>query len=155
MRFILESFEVNVNFRTFSGDRETALMCAMSLDSYEILDLLLLHKESDLDYNYNYLMRAVFNDPKAGSGQIVRRLLEVSKMQMNMQDGNEDTALMNAAHLECTKSVRCLLERTDTDVNQRNKDGDTALNLAAFSSHVSIVKLLLTNTGINVNLQKR
>jgi ankyrin repeat protein len=90
----------------------------------------------------------------AGEGDvdIVRLLLE-HDANVNLTDGNDNTALINAAEHGHEHIVRILLDRAGIEVNYRGQSDGTALIKAAYCGHTEIVRILLDRAGIEVNLR--
>jgi uncharacterized protein len=87
---------------------------------------------------------------KAGNVYIVRDLI-ARGVNVNIQNGKKDTALILAASNGYTEIVDLIL-KANADVNIQNNNGDTALTLAAYYGHKKAVELLL-KADANVYIQ--
>ncbi|PTB70469.1 ankyrin [Trichoderma citrinoviride] len=74
------------------------------------------------------------------------------RVDLNMADINDHTALMLAVRHDRPGSVALLLDSGRVDVNLQSKNGETALMMAVSFGRVDIARLLLASPCIDVNL---
>ena len=84
-----------------------------------------------------------------GRTDMVKKLVE-NKAEVNLQDKDGWSALMDAAMLGHTDTVKVLVENK-ADLNLQDKDGWSALMDAARHGHTDMVKLLVENKA-DVNM---
>ena len=58
--------------------------------------------------------------------ELIKNILELSPVDVNLQNSGGDTALMRASWYGYPQIVKLLLERPETDVNLQTKNGWTA-----------------------------
>lgn len=78
-----------------------------------------------------------------------------SQVNINAQDENGDTALLNAIICKSEEVARFLLKIPELDVTIQNKYGDTALMWAVSECDEDIVTLLLAHPKIDINFQTK
>ena len=85
--------------------------------------------------------------------EMVRYLIEVVKVNPNVVDAYEFTALMTAARKGYEDIVKYLLQNQDVldDIDHKSKKGNTAYSLAKIHKNAKIMKLL-ENAGADVNV---
>ena len=102
-----------------------------------------------------YGNQALIKATELGYLNIVNRLLEVG-VDVNIENKDEDTALIMAVARRHSRIVDLLLEVENIEVNHQNKWGDTALMASIYDEgDQPIVKRLLKVDGIDVNLQDK
>ena len=81
-----------------------------------------------------------------GNLEIVESLLQEDVIDVNLQNNNEETALMIAAYTANIVILNRLLEIDNIVVNLKNEEGDTALMVAQIEdeegSHQEIIEIL-------------
>ncbi len=82
-------------------------------------------------------------------------LSEHETINVNLQNKNENTALVLASRKNYIEIVKLLLEVESINVNIQNNSGNSALILASYNNYIEIIKLLLEHENINVNLQNK
>jgi ankyrin repeat protein len=85
--------------------------------------------------------------------QLIEDILAYISVDVNVQDEDGNTALMNAAYMGKEKCVELLLGYPGIDVNLQDYDGWTALMWAADRGEEKPVELLLNHPGIKVNME--
>jgi len=85
----------------------------------------------------------------------IENILELigSRVNVNVRDKYEKTALMVACHWKHEDIVKLLLKTKGVDVNAQDGNGYTTLMMAILSENWAIAKLLLEVEGVDVNLQ--
>ena len=158
-------------FRTFRMNRNYSVLevllnhAAQAIIQDEVVSTFLVEVVRDGDYklaklllNYKPNIGIVHNNTNAlieaayhGHEDCLQLLLDHGA-QVNLQNSNEDTALIVASQRCHTKCVECLLGRKDTDVNLCNRSGSSALMVAVQNGYSETAKLLLDH-GAQPNLQ--
>ena len=87
-----------------------------------------------------------------GYENIVNLLLEKKDIQVNLQNWNQQTALILAAEEGYDDIVRSLLERHELDLNVQDCNHFTALTIVAYNGHKNIVRLLLNKEKIQIHI---
>jgi len=90
---------------------------------------------------------------KMGYNDLTDLLLNSSRIDVNKQNCNGNTALIRACKQNHNRVVEKLLSFKDVDVNIQNKWGDTAAITAASYRSSSCLRLLSRKEGVNWNLQ--
>ena len=126
----------------------TFLVEAVRDGDYKLAKLLLSYKPNiDIVHNNTTaLIEAAYH----GREDCLQLLLDHSA-QVNLQNSNEDTALIVVSQRCHTKCVECLLGRKDIDVNLCNRSGNSALMVAVQNGYSETAKLLLDH-GAQPNL---
>jgi len=102
-----------------------------------------------------YGNQALIKAAELGYLNIVNRLLEVG-VDVNIENKDEDTALIMAVARRHSRIVDLLLEVENIEVNHQNKWGDTALMASIYDEgDDAIVNRLLEVKEIDVNLQNK
>ena len=83
--------------------------------------------------------------------ELIKNILELSPVDVNLQNSGGDTALMRASWYGYPQIVKLLLERPETDVNLQNKSGWTALMKASWKGRTGIVNLIKAHPSYNSN----
>ncbi len=145
--------ERGADVNQYSQRDSVALFDAVDNGVAETVELLLAHKELDVDtihprrFNRTALMLAAQN----GNLQIVDALLDRPGAKLDKKDLDGNTALSLATIAGQYEIVATLLEHKGIDVNSQNSHGSTALILAATAkggrkeneAKISIAELLL------------
>ena len=116
-----------------------------------------IKNNQEIDINANLMNKgetALYLASTYGSKEIVRCLLEDSKIELNKAQNNGLTALYIATQDGHKKVVQLLLSDPRTDVNKPSKDGTTPLMIAARQGHKEIVQLLLSDPRTDVNIYR-
>ena len=157
-------------FRTFRMNRNYSVLevllnhAAQAIIQDEVVSTFLVEAVRDGDYKLAKLLLSykpnigiVHNNTTAlieaayhGHEDCLQLLLDHSA-QVNLQNSNEDTALIVASQRCHTKCVECLLGRKDIDVNLCNRSGSSALIVAVQNGYSETAKLLLDH-GAQPNL---
>lgn len=74
-------------------------------------------------------------------------------IDVNLQNGDGNTALMLTMDNGYIKIVEILLQITNIDVNLKNSDGNTAIMIASNRGYIEIVEIMSKHKDIDVNLQ--
>jgi ankyrin repeat protein len=90
--------------------------------------------------NVAYTPEQFMNSAKAGNTKVVELFLQAG-MDVNVKNGDGQTALMLAAYSGHTDTVKLLLKH-GAFINVVDKFGDSALSWAAAENHTDIVTLL-------------
>ena len=98
----------------------------------------------------NFNNKDIFTYIKNNDIQSIKNYIK-SGYDLNKQDNDGDTALIDAAYLNNIEIVKLLLEY-GADVNKQNIIGYTALISGVVNNNIEIVKLLL-NAGADLNKQ--
>jgi ankyrin repeat protein len=77
-----------------------------------------------------------------GHEEIVQMLLQNENIQINQQDNDGYTALIEASFEGHTEIVQMLLQNENIKINQQDNDGYTALMWASFEGHKEIVQII-------------
>jgi ankyrin repeat protein len=88
---------------------------------------------------------ALFRAARAGNAETVRSLLASPNIDVNAEDENGNTPLIEAARFGHDEVVTALLI-AKADVNKKNNEGKTALMLASEGGHDDTV-MALTQAG--------
>lgn len=168
VRFLLQQAPININAQNSLGF--TSLMNAVFWGNEEIVELLLqapdidinahdIHGENayTLSYQYPAIKKLIcakiheqwLNAARNGNLKLMQSLID--KVDINIQDDNGNTALIEAAYKEHESIVKFLLSQPSLHVNAQNKAGETALITAM--PNENIVKLLLKVINIDINIQ--
>ena len=86
-----------------------------------------------------------------GKLDIVKFCVEEKGLNVDIRDGNGDTALHKAARGGHLQVIQVLVS-SGADVNMKNKFGNTALHIAAHEGHLQVVQHLLSS-GADVNMK--
>jgi hypothetical protein len=86
-----------------------------------------------------------------GNEAIIRRLIELGKVNANWKDWKGRTPLSRAAENGHEAVVKLLLATNKVDVDAKDNDGRTLLWWAAGNGHEAVVKLLLATNKVNVD----
>ncbi|WP_339045819.1 ankyrin repeat domain-containing protein [Candidatus Mesenet endosymbiont of Agriotes lineatus] len=153
VKFLLTQ-KINVNARDYSCRYasyygKTALHIAVESGDKEIVELLLKHKEINVNAKLNG-ETALYVAASCGHVGIVKLLLNHEKIDVNTCDLYKRTALYVAAKGGCTKIVKLLLKH-GADINTQNLGKETALYVAASCGHVKVVELLLDHEEIDID----
>lgn len=143
----LKTGKVNINTKSGKYDR-TALLTAAYFGQEEIVEVLLGHKDIEVDakdlLGYTPLIAAARN----GHESVVRSLLNVGKANSTIADNEGKTALLWASHGGYATAAELLLDKPKDHVLARDVFGQTPFSAAAMGGHENILKLLLgTNEG--------
>jgi ankyrin repeat protein len=142
--FLLEK-GIDINQQDNNGS--TALICAsFKLKDAQInaVDPLLLH------FNNFFMTIKSFN----GHKEIVKMLLQEKNIEINQQDRDGSTALIEASAKGHKEIVQLLLQEKNIDINKQDIwDGSTALMLASKYGQKEIVEILLQKNNIEINQQ--
>jgi ankyrin repeat protein len=141
--------------------RTTALIEASQCGHTEIVQLLLQHKNINVNLEDERGQTALYVASQYGHNEIVQLLLNRTDINVNIQayvDGGgkywRGTALYVASEEGHIEIVTMLLNHKDIhNVNLQNGSGQTALYVASYRGHKECVELLLNQKDINVNLQ--
>jgi len=104
------------------------------------------------DRNWRLLLTFI----QENDGEKVRQqILKMNKKEIDLQDGNGETALMHAiSYLTGSNIIKILLD-AGVNVNLKDSFGKTALMHAlAFDTEINVIELLL-DAGADVNIQNR
>ncbi len=108
-------------------------------------------KNRGMDEEYYGWNRVLISVAHLGHLDIVKLLLAANKVEVNIQNNKNGTALMLAAKNGYSNIVELLL-KYGADVNLKDGRSNTALMVAAFNGHLEIVELLLAY-GADANIQ--
>lgn len=89
---------------------------------------------------------------KNGNLPLIRELS--SKVDVNLQNDDGETALILAALSGQEHITRFLLKMQGIDINIQDQQGNTALICAVYGRHRAIIELLIKSSKINLNAQK-
>ena len=171
---LLQRTDINVNVINEQGD--TALELAAGIGNADIVQLLLRHRDVDPNLGVALLRAAA-----GGHFDIVRSLLQTSRVNVNASDRYGRTALGMAASIGNREIVKILLshpeiapnlglgllhaaskghkgivflllKRPDINVNATDGKANSALGMAVASGNAAIVQMLLSRNDINPNL---
>jgi len=159
---LLEEKDIDINLQ--NGIGWTALMYAArggdnDMEDLEIVNLILKYKPDVNIQSHFYEKCALMS---SGSVAIINSLLEVDKININLQDFFGDTTLMRSIvtgfpNEKCQKQalekVKRLLKDKKIDVNLQNSQGTTPLMVAVKENNLDMVNALLQHSQINVNLK--
>lgn len=141
---------VNVNYVLY--DR-CILTLAIEHENYEIVDILLDHKDIDVNnicagYSISALIFAIENKKY----DLVNKLLNHKNINVNLSCFIHDTALFAAIKIDDKVLIKRLLMRADIDVNIKNYyDADSPLILLIEKGYIELAKLILNNRSLNIN----
>ncbi|WP_339048182.1 ankyrin repeat domain-containing protein [Candidatus Mesenet endosymbiont of Phosphuga atrata] len=146
--------KIDVNARDYSCKytnyyRKTALHIAVESGNKEIVELLLKHKEINVNAKLNG-DTALYVAASCGHVGIVELLLDHEKIDVNTCDLYERTALYVAAEKGYTKIVGLLL-KYGANINAQDLDEKAILHVAASCGHVKVVELLLDHEEIDID----
>lgn len=137
-------------------DGDTALHCALRSRSAELIHFLMDHSRLDAHIqnkkgeHYMHIAAAKWDL------QMFKQIVTTPPHRdLNLPDGNGETALHIAARSENIDIVEFLLSIPGIDVNARDNMGRTSLHFACEKGHVEIVKRLLSHPSIYVNAPDR
>jgi len=82
---------------------------------------------------------------------IVEKLLEFEKIDVNNKDKNGNTALIVAVKKDNQDIIKLLLSDPRIDVNNKDNNGNTVFIVAVKKDNQDIIKLLLSDPRIDVN----
>ncbi|KAJ6084525.1 hypothetical protein N7486_011325 [Penicillium sp. IBT 16267x] len=86
-----------------------------------------------------------------GLEAVVRRLLQIGRVDVNSKTSYDETPLSLAARNGQEAVANLLLETGEVDVNSKTSYNGTPLSLAAQDGHEAVVKLLLETGKVNVD----
>jgi ankyrin repeat protein len=122
----------DLNLQDYEGN--TALMFAVSkINNIDIVELILNNPKCNFKINVknktgeSAIMFAVAQD---NNQDIVRSLLSRKDININITDGDGETALMNAVYNNNKNYVKLLIDDPRCKVDLLNKNGDTAFMIA-------------------------
>ncbi len=132
------------------GKGETLIDWAASNGHEAVINLLLSHKNTDLNSKHNKPGPLSLAAAEGHAG-VVRLLLARDDIHLNVTDNSNRTPLTLAAEHGHEAVVKLLLARNDIDPNSTTYIGRTSLSLAAVGGHAAVVKLLLAGDDIDVD----
>jgi ankyrin repeat protein len=86
---------------------------------------------------------------------VVKLLIEMGKVDVDVRDDGDQTALNWAAEKGEEEVVRLLLETGRVDINAREVSGRTPLHWAAWKGHEGVTNMLLENREVDVNARDK
>lgn len=147
-----KGLDVNVQ----NTDGNTALHCALQFRSAELIHFLMDHTKLDSDIQNKKGEHYMHIAATKWDLQTFKQFVATPPdRNLNLSDGNGETALHIAARSENIDIVEYLLSIPSTAVNARDKMGRTSLHLACEKGHIEIVKRLLIHPSIYVNAPDR
>lgn len=145
VRLLLETDGVNVNARDSRGD--TALQLAANNHHANVVSLLKEDGRALDHFGNNQLVLAA----REGDTELVRKILEKGRVDINAKDRGRYTALQLAASKGDIDVVRLLLETEGVNVNARDYWwGYTALQLAVENGHIEVAELIIEKSPPNL-----
>ena len=126
VELLLEREEIDVNGRSHMSP----LMLAAQIGDCATLEVLLRHKDIEVDYSGLLGMTALHWATSFDQIEIVRVLLLRDDVNPNQRKRNGVTSLAIAAALGRIEIAKLLLERQDVDVNSKDNNGKTVLQYA-------------------------
>ncbi|GBN59408.1 Ankyrin-3 [Araneus ventricosus] len=173
VKVLLESVDINVNAKNLDkrkliypvhpGDDternkltigKTALYLAVQNGHFELVKLLVSHKETDVNtkdkYDESYLYFAVTN----GLGEIAKLLLSHIKIDPNIKFPCSDhyTALHTVLERQDMKMITAPLNHPDIDLNIKERyKGLTPFHMAVKMDLLPVVEIMLRQPGTDVN----
>lgn len=147
---LLETGKAEVNLPDEKG--KTALTWAAERGHENVVDILLGAPKVDVQYR-TYLKRRtpLFMASIKGRYEVVKLLLEISQIEVNVQDINKQTPLSAAAIRGHESVVSLLLARSDIDVEKQDVNGQSPLSLAAMRGEEKVVKCLVMTGKADMN----
>ncbi|XP_048246498.1 ankyrin repeat domain-containing protein 50-like [Haliotis rufescens] len=151
VKYIISHDDVDINGRGQSG--RTPLMAAAYKGHGKVFDLL-VDKEADLtlvdDAGDNVLHVACLG----GHVKIVSRVLDLDRVDINIQGQCRRTPLMMAARLEHNEIFH-LLESEGADASLLDDENNTILHLACEGEHIDMVEHVLFLHAVNINARNK
>lgn len=137
-------------------DGNTALHCALQLRSTEVIHFLMEHTKLDSDIHNKKGEHYMHIAAAKWDLQMFKQFAAAPPHRnLNMSDGNGETALHIATRSKNIDIVEYLLSIPSVAVNARDKMGRTSLHLACEKGNIDIVKRLLIDPSIYVNASDR
>lgn len=120
----------------------TPLMVAINKKQHEVINILLT-KIKNVNFQDNFGASALHYAATTGNHEIIQYLVEQRQADINLQDQEGSTPLIEAVKAGHTKAVSQLLTN-GADKNLKNSTGKTAQQFAQENNKPAILKLLLT-----------
>ena len=133
----------DVNWRR-NKDSWSGLHIAAAGNYGGLLDLLLAQTGVDVNIRAKYNMTALMLACAFGHENIVRRLFQVTDIQLNCRDDGGWTALHKAVRHNSPACVSALRELAGVDWNDTSNDGDYPLTMAVWCGLADILQIILT-----------
>ena len=150
---LLECQQLDINAH-FGRLEETALMEAAKKGHINVVEILLAHKQIDVNKKQIAGVSAYMAAAERGHTDIMRLFRGHGGVDVYTEGGS---ALILAASNGQTDAAKLLLEDEQIDVTQtlnftnHGHNGHTALTVASKNGHYDIVELLLENENVDVN----
>ena len=130
------------------------LNCAIENENYEIIDLLLDHKDIDVNITHGLNGSALFSAITAKQKVTIKKLLGRPDINVNVKNYyNADSPLILLIEKGYIDLAKIILNNKSLDINYVNLEGFTILLTAFAKGHYAFVKLILKHK--NVDLYKR
>ncbi len=142
-----------VNISHKNSDNRTAIYWAIAKKNVEEAIFLLEKAHEDLNvwngvYEWSYMQTAA----RLGCLPVLKHLVDVARDDLDMEDQEDQTALILATIKGHTDIVKFLIE-AGADINKRDTGGESALFHAVSRKHLGIVKFLVDTGGVDITIR--
>ncbi|KAK5679487.1 hypothetical protein LTS10_008305 [Elasticomyces elasticus] len=138
-----------------SPDIYQAVIVAIEQGRHDIVQLLLPQRQVTTSPGFPGLTAALRAASAHDMVGVFETLLRQAKVDVNEQDSEGCTLLMQTVADEHRNIIEVLLKTPELDLNFQDRQGCSALSIAAKKSSWGIVDLLLTHAEVDVNTRDR
>lgn len=138
------------DINNLSSEKFTIFTQAICAKHYDVINYLLSMPEFDINTRILGGETALTCAINANDARIVKLLLEQDNIEVNFEDNDGITPLMQCNNIEILK---LLINHNKTNINYQNYHGWTALMSHTLVNMTEFTKVLLTVPDIDINLQ--
>jgi hypothetical protein len=143
---------VGINMAIHGFMYETPLQLAARQDHVNVVELLLQHRNIDVNVQDRYGLTALMHAVISKREEPVGMLLQHSNIDVTASDQLDQTALFRAVRTEHEGIFTMLLQHRNIDVNAEHKYSGTALFIAAQKGLEGMVRVLLETRKADIKI---